>query len=83
MGLMGEKQGYACCPCGGVLISTFERRGYEWHCMKCGRWLGWLSARRSSRDQDELAAEYEQAKAAFDLGERGPWAAPARDEGGA
>lgn len=36
----------ALCCCGTPLVSTFERAGYEWYCVGCKGWFGWLHARK-------------------------------------
>jgi hypothetical protein len=63
---------YAGCPKDGTpLIGTFEVKYKEWHCMKCGGWFEWLSARPTDVTE-ETTAMYEDHFARFRAGERGP-----------
>lgn len=60
----------ATCPSDGEpLISTFERRGAEFLCMVCGRWLGFLSPEPAD-PTTELEARHAELQARFDAGER-------------
>ena len=62
----------ACCPRDGEpLISTFEMRGAEFHCLACGEWFGFL-APKPMDPTPELMERYETAKRLFDGGIRGP-----------
>lgn len=69
LNLMSKKEPpVACCPTcrpDEPLVMTFERRGYEFTCMKCGRWFGFLDPRAVTATP-ELDALTEQRKAEYD-----------------
>lgn len=63
---------YACCPRDGEpLISTLERAGAEFVCVVCGSWFGFLSP-KPGLPTPERAARYDELRARFNAGERGP-----------
>lgn len=71
---------FAGCPHDGTpLISTIERRGKEWHCMTCGRWLEWLQA-RGTAVTPETTAQHADHAARFKAGERWPLPVEVSDE---
>lgn len=43
------------------LVCTFDRRGYEFTCLKCGGWYGWLDPLPAD-ETPELLALCEQRK---------------------
>lgn len=68
----------AMCPrnCGEPLVSTFERRGAEFHCLACGGWFGFL-APKPAVPTPVLDARTTQLEALFAGGLRGPVELPA------
>jgi hypothetical protein len=61
--LIGRKEPpVACCTVcrpDEPLVFTFDRRGYEFTCMRCGGWFGFLDPRLvpSTPDLDALSAQ--------------------------
>lgn len=74
MGIFGDgPTPMATCPYDGEpLMATFERAGFEFHCLRCGRWIEWLAPNRGNAEQ--LQARHDELRARFDAGERGPLA---------
>lgn len=58
----------ALCCCGTPLVGTMERPGYEWYCVGCESWWGWLHARKGDgpNPSPELDERYAEAKAQYD-----------------
>lgn len=70
--LSREEPPVACCPRDGKpLIGTFEQRGAEFHCLKCGGWFGYLTPTAVS-PSPEVDAELARLQALWDSGVRGP-----------
>jgi hypothetical protein len=62
----------AVCPRDATpLVSTFEVKFKEWHCMTCGDYLPFFGA-RGTQITRELDHRHQDIKAKFDAGERGP-----------
>ena len=51
------------CP-GEPLVFTFEMSGYEFHCLECGGWFGFLDPRPAA-PTPELNALVDQRKTAY------------------
>lgn len=53
----------ALCCCGTPLVGTFERAGYEWYCVGCKGWFGWLHARSGTAPNPTPELEQRAAEA--------------------
>lgn len=68
---MINERPFAGCPVDRTpLIATFEVPKKEWHCMTCGQYFEWLSA-RGVPATPEVKANYDDLMARFKAGERG------------